>query len=104
MKAVVRLVNLIVVLVLHLMVGMVVVVVLVQLCWWWRGCLGITGDGGLMVVVVMGMVMGVLKWTPKGQYILVFIWLVVKISFRRHHTLTVGDVTFNHKIDCVRKL
>ena len=37
---------------------------------------GITVDGGIMVVVVIVMVMGVLKGTPGAQNILVFIWLV----------------------------
>ena len=50
-----------------LVVGMVVVVVLVQLWWWCQEWLGITADGGVMVVVVLNdMVMGVLKWTPKA--------------------------------------
>ena len=44
------------------------------LWWWWRGLFSITSDGGLMVVVVEGMMMGALKWTPKAQNILV--WLV----------------------------
>ena len=30
--------------------------------------------------------------------------MVVKSSFWRGHTLTVRDVAFNNKIDCVRKL
>ena len=57
-----------------LVVGVVVVVVLVDLWWWWQGWLDITGDGGILVVVVM--VMGFLKRTPKAKNILVFIWLV----------------------------
>ena len=57
-KAVVRLVNLIVVLVLHLgfcsMVGMVVVVVLVGLwLWWWCWLLCIGSNGGIVVLVLM---------------------------------------------------
>ena len=79
-RNVVRAANVIVVGVLYLsvclVVGMVVVVVLVELWWWWRGWLGISGDGGVMVVVVMVMGMGGLKWTPKAQNILVFKWLV----------------------------
>ena len=54
------------------------VVVLVDLWRWWQGWLDINGDGGIMMVVlmVMVMVMGFLKQTPKAQNILVFIWLV----------------------------
>ena len=66
--------------------------------------MGITGDGGLMVVVVM--VTGVLKWRPEAQNILyLYDWysMVVKIFFRRRHTLMVGDVAFNYKIDYVWK-
>ena len=59
-----------------LVVGVVVLVVLVDLWWWGQGRLGITVDGGIMVVVVIVMVMGVLKGTPGAQNILVFIWLV----------------------------
>ena len=61
-----------------LVVGVVVVVALVDLWWWWQGWLDITVDGGIMVIVlmVMVMVMGFLKRTPKAQNILVFIWLV----------------------------
>ena len=54
-----------------LVVGMVVV--LVEFGWWWWGWLGITGDGGIILLVMMLMVMGVLKWTPKAQSILVFL-------------------------------
>ena len=62
----------------YLVVGMVVVVVLVELWWWWRVWLGVTGDGGItmVVVMVMVMVMGILKLIFKAQNILVFIWLV----------------------------
>ena len=55
-----------------LVVGVVVVVVvLVDLWWWWKGWLDITGDGGIMLVVLMVMVMGFFKWYS----------MVVKISF-----------------------
>ena len=61
-----------------LVVGVVVVVVLVDLWWWWQGWFDITGDGGILVVVVM--VMGFLKRTPKAKNILVYmavgiVWL-----------------------------
>ena len=59
-----------------LVVGVVVVVVLVDLWWWWQGRSGITGDGGIVGVVVVVMVMGILKRTPGAQTILLFIWLV----------------------------
>ena len=36
------------------------------------GWLGDTGDGAIIVVVVMG----ILKWTPKTPNIPLFIWLV----------------------------
>ena len=109
-RNVVRAANVIVVGVLYLnvclVVGMVVVVVLVELWRWWRGWLGTTGVGGVMVVVVMVMVMGVLSAHPKPKISLcLYGWysMVGKISFRRRHTLTVGDVAFNHKVYCVRK-
>ena len=105
-RNVVRAANVIVVGVLYLnvcfVVGVVVVLVLVDMWWWWQGWLDITGDGGIMVVVmVMVMVIGFLKRHQKAKISLcLYGWysVVVKISFRCCHTLTVGDSAFNHRL------
>ena len=57
---------------------MVVVLVLVDLWWWWQRWFDITGDGGILGVVVM--VMGFLKRTHKAKNILFYmavsiVWL-----------------------------
>ena len=55
-----------------------VVLVLVDLWWWWQRWFDITGDGGILGVVVM--VMGFLKRTHKAKNILFYmavsiVWL-----------------------------
>ena len=60
-----------------LVVGVVVVVLSVDLWLWWEGWFYITGDGGILVVVVM--VRGFPKQTPKEKNIFVYmagiVWL-----------------------------